>query len=97
MQGAVISPERPPMENNMRKTALTILGALLIASSAVQMAKASEHHERGGRGHHHWSRAYNQLRDPSYAVPQTREGYSDGKPAAANETRTCDTIWCYAD
>jgi hypothetical protein len=30
----------------MRKTVLTILGALLIAGSAVQMASASEHHVR---------------------------------------------------
>ena len=30
----------------MRKTVLTILGALLIAGSAVQMATASEHHLR---------------------------------------------------
>jgi hypothetical protein len=30
----------------MRKTALTILGALLIAGSAIQMATASEHHAR---------------------------------------------------
>jgi hypothetical protein len=30
----------------MRKTVLTILGALLIAGSAVQMATASEHHVR---------------------------------------------------
>ena len=33
-------------ETTMRKTALTILGALLIAGSAVQMATASEHHVR---------------------------------------------------
>jgi hypothetical protein len=30
----------------MRKTILTILGALLIAGSAVQMASATEHHVR---------------------------------------------------
>jgi CHASE3 domain sensor protein len=30
----------------MRKTVLTILGALLITGSAVQMATASEHHVR---------------------------------------------------
>jgi len=30
----------------MRKTVLTILGALLIGGSAVQMATASEHHVR---------------------------------------------------
>lgn len=30
----------------MRNTVITILGALLIAGSAVQMANASEHHMR---------------------------------------------------
>jgi hypothetical protein len=30
----------------MRKTVLTILGTLLIAGSAIQMAAASEHHAR---------------------------------------------------
>ena len=71
----------------MRKTAFTILGALLIAGSAVQMATASEHHMRTGRGHHQSDRAYN-------AAPQMRDSY--GKPAA-NESRTCDIKWCYAD
>jgi hypothetical protein len=33
-------------ETTMRKTILTILGALLISGSAVQMATASEHHVR---------------------------------------------------
>jgi hypothetical protein len=72
----------------MRKAAFTILGALLIAGSAVQMATASEHHVRAHRGHHHqWDRAYN-------AAPQTLDSY--GKPAA-NVTQTCDIKWCYAD
>jgi hypothetical protein len=84
----------------MRKAAFTILGALLIAGSAVQMATASEHHMRTGRGHHRWDRAYDQLREPSYAAPQMRDSNSEGgglsKPAA-NETRSCDIIWCYPD
>jgi hypothetical protein len=80
------------------RTAFTILGALLIAGSAVQMATASEHHLRTGRGHHRSDhhRAHNQLNEPFYAAPQTREGYSEGKPPP-NETRTCDRLWCYAD
>ena len=78
----------------MRQAAFTVLGALLIAGSAVQMASASEHHS--GRSHHRWDRTYNQLRDPSYPAPQVREGYDYGKPAA-NESRTCDIKWCYAD
>jgi hypothetical protein len=81
-----------------KRTAFTILGALLIAGLAVQMARASEHHLRTGRAHDRsdYRRAYNQLNEPFYAAPQTREGYSEGKPPA-NETRTCDNLWCYAD
>jgi len=80
----------------MRKAAFTIVGALLIAGSAAQMAAASEHHMRTVRDHHRWDRTYNQLREPSYAAPQMREGFDYGKPPA-NESRTCDTTWCYAD
>jgi hypothetical protein len=80
----------------MRKAAITIIGALLIAGSAAQVATASEHHTRTDRGHHRWDRTYNQLREPSYAAPQTREGYNYGKPPA-NESRSCDIKWCYAD
>jgi hypothetical protein len=71
----------------MRKTAFTILGALLITVSAAQMATASEHRMRTGRGHHQSDRAYN-------AAPQMRDSY--GKPTA-DESRTCDKRWCYAD
>jgi hypothetical protein len=78
----------------MRKAAFTLLGALLIAGSAVQMATASEHHARTGQNHHRWDRTYNQA--PPYAAPQTREGYNYGKPPA-NESRSCDIKWCYAD
>jgi hypothetical protein len=80
----------------MRKTAFTILGALLIAGSAVQMAAASERHTRTGRDHHRWDRTYDQLREPIYAAPRLREGTSDGKPPA-NVTQSCDRLWCYAD
>jgi hypothetical protein len=71
----------------MRKAAFTILGALLIAGSAVQMATASEHRMRTGQGHHRWDRAYN-------AAPQVSGSY--GKPPA-NESQSCDIKWCYAD
>ena len=97
---AVASPECPPTETRMRKAAFTILGALAIAGSAVQMATASEHHMRAGRGHHRWDRAYDRMKEPSYAAPQMRDGYSgDGglsKPAP-DQTRSCDVIWCYPD
>jgi hypothetical protein len=83
----------------MRKTAFTILGALLIAGSAVQMATASEHHVRTGRSHHRWDRAYDQLREPGFSVPQMRDGYGEGggfsKPA--DGSKSCDRLWCYSD
>ncbi len=80
----------------MRKTAFTLLGALLIAGSAAQMAAATEHHPRTGRPHQRWDRAYNQMKEPLHAAPQLREDYNYGKPPA-NETRSCDKFWCYAD
>ena len=80
----------------MRKAAFIIFGALLMAGSTMPMAGASEHHARSDRGHHRWDRSYNQVREPSYAAPQLRDGYSDGKPAA-DASRTCDSYWCYAN
>jgi hypothetical protein len=78
----------------MRKAAFIVLGALLIAGSASQVATASEHHTRVDRGHHRWERSYNQLQVPSEAAPQA--GYNYGKPPV-NESRTCDIKWCYPD
>jgi hypothetical protein len=75
------------METKMRKAAFTILAALLIVGSAVQMATASEHHMRTGQGHHRRDRAYD-------AAPQLPDSY--GKPPA-NVSQTCDIKWCYAD
>jgi hypothetical protein len=75
------------MEIKMRKAAFTILAALLIAGSAVQVATASEHRKRTGQDQPRWDRAYN-------AAPQTRDSY--GKPPA-NESQSCDIKWCYAD
>jgi hypothetical protein len=85
----------------MRKVAYTILGALLIAGSAVQMATASELHPRTGRSYRQWDYrgSYNQLKEPFYAAPRTLDGNNQGglsKPAP-NETRSCDNIWCYAN
>ena len=82
------------METRMRKTAFTLLAALLMAGSAMQAATAAQHHTRSDRSHHRWDRSYNQLREPSSATPQA--GYYYGKPPA-NESRTCDIKWCYAD
>jgi hypothetical protein len=53
------------METIMRKTALTIFGALLISGLAVQMATASEHHMK-------LRRAYNQFNGPVGATPPAR-------------------------
>jgi hypothetical protein len=63
------------MEIKMRKTVLTILGALLITGSAVQVATAANYHVYN-RGHDRsdYRRSYNQVNEPFYAVPQTREG-----------------------
>jgi hypothetical protein len=72
----------------MRKAAFTMLGAFLIAGSAVQMAAASEHHMRIGQGHHQPGRASNN------AAPPGLDAY--GKPAA-NVTQSSDIKWCYAD
>ncbi len=61
----------------MRKTVLTILGTLLIAGSAVQMASATEHH---GRKAH---------RAPSAASEQflNANNSSEGHVSAACENR----------
>lgn len=85
----------------MREVAFTILGALLIAGSAVQMATASERHVRIGRVVHHQShRTHNQSTGPGFSSPQVRDAYSQGgglsKPAAG-EARSCDRVWCYPD
>jgi hypothetical protein len=63
------------MELKMRKTVLTILGALLITGSAVQVASASNYHVYN-RGHDRsaFRGAYNQVNEPFYAAPQTRAG-----------------------
>ncbi|MGB7225658.1 MAG: hypothetical protein WBD49_24565, partial [Bradyrhizobium sp.] len=91
-RGAAATPQRPPTEIKMQKAAFSILGALLIAGSMVQMAAASEHHMRTDRGHHRWNRAYDQLSGPGFSTPQMREG----RPVA-NETRSCGKFWCYPD
>jgi hypothetical protein len=87
----------------MRKIAFILFfSALLIGASSTQMAAASAHHARSGRGYDRWDyrRAYNPWTEPFYAVPQTPDGYRErrelSKPAS-NETRSCDIIWCYED
>ena len=79
------------------RTAFTILGALLITASAVQMAAASEHHPRSARVHDRSDhrRNYQPLNGPAGAAPPAQGSYY-GKPPPS-ETRTCDRFWCYAD
>ena len=60
----------------MRKTILTILGALLITGSAVQMAAATNYHVTGqGHAHSDFRRSYNQVNQPFYAAPLTSAQY----------------------
>jgi hypothetical protein len=54
----------------MRKAALSTIGALLIAGSAVQMASASEHHIRRGYDRWDFRQAHNQWNGPFDATPQ---------------------------
>jgi len=80
------------------RTAFIIFGAVLMAGSATQVAAASEHHPRHGRGHERsdYRRGFDRLNGPATLVPQAREGYGNVKPPAS-ETRTCDRLWCYTD
>jgi hypothetical protein len=64
-------------ETKMRNTVLTILGALLIAGSAVQMATASEHHVR--KPYRAPIAASQQLRNSNNSIEGTANGprYND--------------------
>jgi hypothetical protein len=60
------------MEMTMRKTALTIFGALLISGLAVQMAAASEHHRNkaySSRDLSNFRGAYNQMNGAIVVAP----------------------------
>jgi hypothetical protein len=56
----------------------TILGALLIAVSTIQMASATEHHAR--RVHDHWDfrGSYNQLNEPHRNIENFGFGATGG-------------------
>ena len=61
-----------PRETSMQKTAITILGALLISGLAVQMATASERHMK-------FRRAYDQWNGPVVVTPPARyDWYTNG-------------------
>ena len=53
----------------MKKTALTIFGALLISGLAVQMAAAAAYHHRGKVHLSHFRGAYNQMNGPISVGP----------------------------
>jgi hypothetical protein len=88
----------------MRKVAFIILGAFLIAGSALQMAAASEHHMRTAHGNRFQNqhdvgfagagRGLHQSGRANNATPPALDAY--GKPPP-NVTQTCDIKWCYAD
>jgi hypothetical protein len=84
----------------MRKIALICFSASLIAASSTQMAAASPADYAHSDDRSDYRRTYNQWTEPFYGVPQTHDGYSErrelSKPTA-NETRSCDIIWCYED
>ena len=54
----------------MRKAILSIVGVLLIAGSAAQMASASEHHIRRGYDRWDFRQAHNRWNGPFDATPQ---------------------------
>jgi hypothetical protein len=75
-----------PMETTMQKTALTILGALLISGAAIQIAAASEQHHHVTKANYSrhnqadFRGAYNQVRPVNVsvtppAVYRTEEGF----------------------
>jgi hypothetical protein len=71
------------MEASMRKTALTIFGALLISGLAAQVATASELHGSKayfGRDYDvsKLRRAYNLSNGPIYVTPRTPDGFGFG-------------------
>jgi len=67
----------------MRKTALTIFGALLISGLAVQTAAAAQLH-RGkpyfGRDLSDFRGAYNQLNGPTYVTPRVPDRFDPSRP-----------------
>jgi hypothetical protein len=64
----------------MRKTALTILGALLITGSAAQMATASDHHVRKARvapvvASQQLRNANNSMESPANSIREENEDF----------------------
>ncbi len=59
----------------MRKTTLTVFGALLISGLAVQVATASEHHARKAYDRSDLRRAYNQVLGPIDVAPRAPDRF----------------------
>lgn len=77
------------METTMRKTALTIVGALLISGLAVQMAAASEHHRSKayfGRDLSNLRGAYNQVNGPIIVAPRALDRFDASRPGGEDPT-----------
>jgi hypothetical protein len=67
----------------MQKTALIIIGALLIMGSAVQMAAASQHHRSKayfGRDISEFRGAYNQASGPISVAPRALDRFDPATP-----------------
>jgi len=68
----------------MQRTALTILGALLISGLAVQLAAASEHHHRNkayfGRDISEYRGTYNQVDGPINVAPRVFDRFDPSVP-----------------
>ena len=73
----------------MRKTALTIFGALLISGVAVQMAAASPHHRSKayfGRDLSDLRGAYNQVVEPISVKPRLPDRFDPSRPGGEDPT-----------
>jgi hypothetical protein len=72
------------METTMRKTALTIVGVLLISGLAVQMAAAASGHHRSkayfGRDLSDLRGAYNQVNGPIIVAPSMLDRFDPSRP-----------------
>jgi hypothetical protein len=77
------------METTMRKTALTIFGALLISGLAVQTAAAAQHHPSKpyfGRDLSDFRGTYNQLNGPIMVTPRAPDRFDPSRPGGEDPT-----------
>ena len=73
----------------MRKTALTIFGALLISGLAVQMAAASQHHRSKayfGRDLSDFRGSYNQVNGPVQVTLRAPDRFDPSRPGGEDPT-----------